>query len=88
LEEQILQRITRQQFRAESGVAINARHRDCLRRALTACDQTSAALAQGISPEYVTVDLRGALDAVGEVLGTIGTEEILDSVFSQFCIGK
>jgi tRNA modification GTPase len=88
LEEQILERITQRHLRAQSGVAINTRHRDCLRRALAACDQVSAAIAEGVSPEYVTVDLRTAFDAVGEVLGVIGTEEILDSVFSQFCIGK
>jgi tRNA modification GTPase len=42
----------------------------------------------GLAPEYMTVDLRAALRAVGEITGVENAEEILDSVFSQFCIGK
>jgi tRNA modification GTPase len=45
-------------------------------------------MGQGISPEYVAVDLDEALRAVGEVIGVVDVEQILDSVFSQFCIGK
>lgn len=88
LEENILERITMQHLRAESTLAINTRHRDCLRRALEALDRAGTAHDQASSSEYVAVDLHTALDAVGEVIGTIGVEEILDSVFGQFCIGK
>lgn len=88
LEEKILERIGKQNLRAESAIAINLRHRDCLRRALEACARARAAFAEGVSPEYLTIDLRTALDAVGEVIGAAGVEEILGSVFSQFCIGK
>ena len=45
-------------------------------------------MSNGLAPEYVTVDLKDALHALGEVLGTVDVEQILDSVFSQFCIGK
>ena len=41
-----------------------------------------------LTPEYLAVDLSDALRAVGEVLGMVDVEQILDSVFSQFCIGK
>jgi len=64
------------------------RHRDCLRRALEACDRARKALDENVSPEYLSVDLNEALSAVGEVIGTVGVEQILDSVFGQFCIGK
>jgi tRNA modification GTPase len=43
---------------------------------------------EALSPEYIAVDLNEALRAVGEVIGEIGVEQILDSVFGQFCIGK
>jgi tRNA modification GTPase len=42
----------------------------------------------GLSSEYLAVDLNDALRAVGEVIGAVGVEQILDSVFGQFCIGK
>lgn len=88
LQKEILARITKQNLRPESTVAINARHRDCLRRALESCDRAGAALGQRLSPEYVAVDLNEALRAVGEVIGVVDVEQILDSVFGQFCVGK
>jgi tRNA modification GTPase len=88
LQKEILARISKQNLRPESTVAINARHRDCLRRALESCDRAGAALGQRLSPEYVAVDLNEALRAVGEVIGVVDVEQILDSVFGQFCVGK
>ena len=88
LQQEILARIRRQNLRPESAVAINTRHRDCLRRALESCDRARVALAEGVSSEYVAVDLDQALRAIGEIIGIVDVEHILDSVFSQFCIGK
>lgn len=88
LDEQILKRIGEQHVRPESSVAINTRHRDCLRRALGACDQAAATFAENLSPEYAAVDLRSALSVVIEVIGSESNDAILDSVFAQFCIGK
>ncbi len=88
LEKEILAHITKQNLRPESAVAINVRHRDCLRRALEACDRARTAMRDGLAPEYVAVDLKDALRAVGEVIGAVNVEQILDSVFGQFCIGK
>jgi tRNA modification GTPase len=88
LQKEILARITKQNLRPESTVAINTRHRDCLRRALEACDRARAAMGRKLSPEYVAIDLNEALRAVGDVIGVVDVEQILDSVFGQFCIGK
>jgi len=88
LENEILSRISKQNLRPENALAINMRHRDCLRRALEACDRARKTLDETFSPEYLSVDLNEALEAVGEVIGTVGVEQILDSVFDQFCIGK
>jgi tRNA modification GTPase len=88
LQKEILARIRQQNLRPESAIAINTRHRDCLRRGLESCDRARTALGEGLSGEYVAVDLDQALRAVGEVIGVVDVEQILDSVFSQFCIGK
>ena len=88
LQKEILARITRQNLRPESTVAINTRHRDCLRRALESSDRAATAIGEALAPEYVAVDLNEALRAVGEVIGAVDVEQILDSVFGQFCIGK
>jgi tRNA modification GTPase len=88
LENEISSHISKSNLQPESTIAINTRHRDCLRRALEACDHGRAAMKKGLGPEFVTVDLSEALQAVGEVIGIVDVEQILDSVFSQFCIGK
>ena len=88
LQNEILARIRHENLRPESAVAINTRHRDCLRRALESCDCARSGLGQRVSQEYVAVDLDQALRAVGEVIGVVDVEQILDSVFNQFCIGK
>jgi tRNA modification GTPase len=88
LEEAIVQRISDQHLRPESGIAINARHRDCLRRALDSCDLAAGTMQKGLAPEYVAVDLREALRALDEITGEANAEEIRDSIFAQFCIGK
>jgi tRNA modification GTPase len=88
LQREILARIRQQNLRPESPLAINTRHRDCLRRTLESCDRAQTALGEGLSAEYIAVDLDEALRSVGEVIGVVDVEQILDSVFSQFCIGK
>ena len=88
LEEKILAGIGAQKVSAENTIAINARHRDCLRRAFEACDRANTALQQNVSLELVAVDARDALDAVTEIIALPGDDPILDSLFAQFCIGK
>jgi len=88
LKNEILSRISKENLQPESPVTINTRQRDCLRRALEACNLADSAMKKGFAPEYVTVDLNDAVRAIGEVVGDVGVEQILDSVFSQFCIGK
>ena len=88
LEETILARISEKHLRPESSVAINARHRDCLRRGLTACDLAVGTMESAFAPEYVVVDLREAVKALDEITGAANTEEIRDALFAQFCIGK
>jgi tRNA modification GTPase len=88
LDEAILAKVSEHRWDVPSAVAINLRHRDCLRRALAACDEARQALQQNLAPELVAVDLRGALQAVGEIVGQTDTEQILDTLFATFCIGK
>ena len=70
------------------SIAISARHQACIREARTLLAAAKRSLEQGTSPEFISIDLRGALDAIGEVAGKIDTEELLGKIFSEFCIGK
>ncbi len=69
-------------------VMINSRHQEALKRARQATVQTVEALQADHSLELVALDLRIAVNAVGEIVGQTTTEDLLDSIFSQFCIGK
>jgi tRNA modification GTPase len=69
-------------------VMINSRHQEALSRAREGALRTLDALRSGATLELVALDLRIAVNAVGEIVGKTATEDLLDSIFSQFCIGK
>jgi tRNA modification GTPase len=69
-------------------VMINSRHQDALRRARAGLVNTIKGLQGDQTLEVVAMELRIAVNAVGEVVGKTSTEDLLDSIFSQFCIGK
>lgn len=69
-------------------VAINARHADALSRAKTCLLSAAAKLRQNDPVELLASDLRGVLDAFGEIGGRVDNERMLDHLFATFCIGK
>jgi len=69
-------------------VAINSRHQDALNRARAATRLAADALRDDVTLELVALDLRIAANAVGEIVGQTATEDLLDTIFRQFCIGK
>ena len=71
-----------------SQITVNARHADALRRAQGSIQRAAAELRGGSSLELVAIDLRLAADAVGEIVGKTTTDDLLDAIFSQFCLGK
>jgi tRNA modification GTPase len=69
-------------------VMINSRHQDALRRGREAAIEARRALREAAGLEIVALEFRIAASAVGEIVGKTATEDLLDSIFSQFCIGK
>ena len=65
-----------------------ARHKEALAAAIKNIASVIAGLGSNISPEFLTADLRGALAELGMMRGLNVTEDLLTSIFSQFCIGK
>lgn len=88
LADEIYRRIGGAKLNAESPLAINARHRDQLRRASDAIARALAAIGAGATPEMFAIDLQEAQHAVDELLGGGDEEAVRDAIFSQFCIGK
>lgn len=73
---------------ADSVIITNVRHRDALRNAKNDLEHAINSLNMGMPPELIAVDFRGALDNLGLIVGQTTTDDILDRIFSQFCIGK
>ncbi|MCP9441975.1 MAG: tRNA uridine-5-carboxymethylaminomethyl(34) synthesis GTPase MnmE [Nitrospira sp.] len=72
----------------EGVVFVNARHCQALERARTSLEEALDSIRSGRDAEFIAVDLRGASDALGEITGAITSDEILNQIFSTFCIGK
>ncbi len=64
------------------------RHRDALASALTALKNASASALAPMPPEIVAVDISAAADALGSITGEVTSEDVLDVIFRDFCIGK
>jgi len=69
-------------------VVTNRRHRDALEKAAAELDRARASLAEGATNEFIALDLREAVNALSEITGEMTSEEILNAIFSRFCIGK
>jgi tRNA modification GTPase len=69
-------------------VMINSRHLAALKNAHSFTQTTIQALNDDIALELTALDLRLAVQALGEIVGKTTTEDLLDSIFSQFCLGK
>lgn len=72
----------------DQTIVTNLRHYQSLQNALRALRDTRAAITNQISSELAALDLRNALQALGEISGEVTNDEILGSIFSKFCIGK
>ena len=66
----------------------NLRHCQALEKTLDGLERGIDAVQKGMSEELALFDLRRALDALGEITGETGVENLLDEIFSRFCIGK
>lgn len=66
----------------------SSRHRDALEKTQEHIRQALTALNTGITGDFISIDLRAALHQLGLITGEITTEDLLDSIFSRFCIGK
>lgn len=69
-------------------VVTNVRHNAALERARTSLIEAQGAMTQGLPPDIVAVDLQDGRDSLEEIIGIVTNDDVLDQIFSQFCIGK
>ncbi len=75
-------------YDASSLLVTSTRHRDALQKAKENVQAALNGLSDNITGDFLSIDLRAALNELGTITGEITNEHILDSIFSRFCIGK
>lgn len=73
---------------SDAVLVTSVRHKDALARTADYIRKAQATMDQGLPADFVTIDLRAAVEALGEITGQTVTEDLLDSIFGNFCIGK
>ena len=73
---------------SDALLVTNPRHKEALQRAERHLAHAGTAVEEKLPDDFVTIDLTAALNALGEITGETVTDELLDTIFSRFCIGK
>ncbi len=69
-------------------VVMEARHKRALEEALEAVDSAKKETGRDMASEIVAMEIKSALGKLGEIVGETVSEDVLDKIFSQFCVGK
>jgi tRNA modification GTPase len=88
LKDALYERFAAQGHDKGSLLVTNIRHRDALAKALTAVERATTCLTTQEPLEFAALEIREALDHLGQIMGECCTEDILNDIFSRFCIGK
>lgn len=84
----LIEKTLQSQIPVNDFVITNARHVEALKIADSALQLVKAGLENNVSGDLISIDIRTALHSLGTITGTITNNDILDSIFTRFCIGK
>tara|TARA_Y100001968_G_scaffold332312_1_gene389991 strand:+ start:7033 stop:8430 length:1398 start_codon:yes stop_codon:yes gene_type:complete len=87
LKEQILKKCNANDLESQI-ISLNQRQCDLAKSAVDSLDKMEDIMQEDLPFDFWTIDLRDAIDKLGEITGKVVTEELLDNIFSRFCIGK
>ncbi len=88
LKEKLYQTVIDDNSMMDETIVSNTRHYDALHKAHEALDAVLNGLDTGITGDFIAMDIRRSLHHLGEITGEISTDDLLDSIFTRFCIGK
>jgi tRNA modification GTPase len=77
-----------QNYSEKTAIVSNLRHYTSLKKAVESLHNAEESVKNKLSGEFISIDLRNAEASLGEIIGTITSEDILNNIFSKFCIGK
>jgi tRNA modification GTPase len=88
LKEKILEKIQVKEVTTGDVMVTNLRHYQNLLQTKEALTRVLTGMESGVTGDFLAMDIRQALHYLGEITGTITTDDLLDNIFSKFCIGK
>jgi tRNA modification GTPase len=88
LKDKILASFQVKTVKAGDVLVTNLRHYQNLLQTNTSLDRVLESMYNGVTGDFLAMDIRQALHYLGEITGTITTDDLLDNIFSKFCIGK
>ncbi len=88
LKERLYTAVIEAQDLADQTIVTNNRHYDALYKSQESLDKVLTGLTSGITGDFIAMDIRQTLHHLGEITGEIYTDDLLDSIFGRFCIGK
>lgn len=88
LEEKLLDLVDSGALSGDSTIISNSRHYDALLKALEEIQKVKEGMDAGLASDLVAIDIKQALFHLGEITGSVTTDDLLGNIFSNFCIGK
>ena len=88
LKEKLYEAVITEKVQLESTIVSNVRHYEALKKAHESLDDVLKGMDDGITSDFIAMDIRRALAFLGEITGEISTDDLLGNIFGKFCIGK
>lgn len=88
LKEKLYNTVITNQLNMESTIVTNARHFDALQKAHNSLSDVLRGMEEGVTSDFVAMDIRQAIYHLGSITGEISTDDLLGNIFANFCIGK
>lgn len=88
LKEELLRKVNLHKLDAGDVLVTNVRHVEALRRTEETLQRVLQGIKGSVTSDFLAMDIRQALHHLGEITGSVSTDDLLDNIFSKFCIGK
>jgi tRNA modification GTPase len=88
LESALLEKVNLSNINTSETLVTNVRHVEALRQTQNALDSVLANVDNPVTSDFLAMDIKQALHYLGEITGTVTTDDLLENIFTKFCIGK
>ncbi len=88
LKEELLRQVNVANIQTDDVLVTNIRHVEALQKTIEALDRVQYGIDNPVTSDFLAMDIRQSLHHLGEITGTVTTDDLLENIFSKFCIGK